>query len=214
MRIVVLSDTHGDLSKIPVPDGDLLLHAGDLTVGGSRAELEQVNEDFGRLPHKRKIAIAGNHDGYLQSHPLEGRALFTNVTYLQDEEVVVDGIKIYGTPWQPEFKQMAFNLKRNSDCLGYRWFSIPEDTDILLTHCPPYKILDRVVGEHCGCLLLDYRLQTMQRPPLLHCFGHIHSGYGMVRGEQTKFVNAACSGALRAPFVIDWDELKRELGRA
>ena len=130
IRLVILSDTHNQENRMPdaVPDGDVLIHCGDLTNVGKARELQIVNEWFGKLPHKTKIAIAGNHDVGLdikqydelwkrfhasnQEDPVENRKIMTNVTMLYDEAITLDcGLKVYGSPYSPEFCNWAFSLK-------------------------------------------------------------------------------------------------------
>lgn len=190
MRIVFLSDTHNRLGSINVPDGDILVHAGDFCGHGRLSEVKQFNDEIGGLPHKHKIVIAGNHDWPLQRQAQEARALLTNVTYLEDERFEVEGLKFYGSPWQPEFFSWAFNLPRKSRELAQKWDSIPPDTDIVITHGPPYGILDKTTSGHfAGCELLRERMAVIK--PQVHVFGHIHEGYGTHQQDTTLFVNAS-----------------------
>ena len=111
MRIVAISDTHHVHDQISIPDGDVIVHAGDLTDTGRLEQLERVNDFFGSLPHAVKLVVAGNHDFCLERTP---QAVLTDCTYLQDEAFVWGGIKFYGSPWQPRFGDMAFNLDRGA----------------------------------------------------------------------------------------------------
>jgi Icc-related predicted phosphoesterase len=206
-RIVCLSDTHNRQGQFDVPDGDILVHAGDLTGRGTLREITAVNEWLGRLPHRHKIVIAGNHDFLFEEENLLARSLLTNATYLQDSEVSADGVKIWGSPWQPWFHDWAFNLRRG-EALREKWELIPEDTDILITHGPPMGILDETAsGERVGCEDLRDRLAAMSAPPGLHVFGHIHEAYGIERAPRTTHVNASiCDLGYRPvnpPIVID-----------
>jgi Icc-related predicted phosphoesterase len=192
MKIVMLSDTHGEHRKVKVPDGDLLIHAGDsMTDGMNPRELEDLNDWFGTLPHPNKILIAGNHDFLFEKVDIT-RGLITNATYLQDEYVHVDGLKIYGSPWQPEFFNWAFNLPRGA-ALKQKWDMIPSNTDILVTHGPPFGYQDTVKHwkgpEHAGCKDLLDRVKEVK--PIIHVFGHIHSGAGYTQDGSTTYVNAA-----------------------
>lgn len=149
------------------------------------------------------VFIAGNHDRKFESHGEQARKVISSRTsnggeiyYLQDSGCEIDGVKFYGSPWQPEFCSWAFNLPRGSK-LKEKWDKIPEGTDVLITHCPPYRILDRThyaYGEEIGCEdLLDTVLKVR---PKLHVFGHCHAGYGMNYHllDGTVFVNAStCS---------------------
>ena len=62
MKLVLISDTHGLHSKVSVPDGDILIHAGDLTNVGKAMEIAEAGEWLRSLPHKHKVVIAGNHE--------------------------------------------------------------------------------------------------------------------------------------------------------
>lgn len=205
MRIVCLSDTHNRQSHIPVPDGDILIHAGDFTMAGRGAEIVEFNAWMGSLPHKHKVVIAGNHDWMFERNLREARSLLTNAVYLQDSEVTIEGLRIWGSPWQPEFFSWAFNLPRG-ERLAEKWRMIPSGVDILVTHGPPLGIGDRVSrGESAGCEDLLRELKRVR--PRLHVFGHIHEGYGASRVEGTLFVNAAtCDEAYlpsQPPIVLD-----------
>jgi len=196
MKIICISDTHGAHRSVSIPDGDLLLHAGDLT---NRGELEQVadfNDWLGGLPHAHKVVIAGNHDFCFENkHRVKAEALLTNATYLFDRSVEIEGLTLYGSPWQPWFGGWAFNRKRGAD-IAEVWEQIPDETDILITHGPPAGILDLCVhGEGAGCKELLYAVEALR--PRLHVFGHIHEAYGEVQAGQqpgqsgTTFVNAS-----------------------
>lgn len=186
--IVAISDTHGLHRSLTIPEGDILVHAGDITRSGELETVVDFNEWLGTLPHQHKIVIAGNHDFCFERDPQRSRALLTNCIYLQDESLTVQGIKFYGSPWQPWFFDWAFNLKRGPE-IREKWNLIPADTDVLITHGPPFGYGDQTArGEKVGCQDL---LQVVERlKPRLHVFGHIHEGYGTSTTESTTFMNA------------------------
>lgn len=189
MRIVCISDTHSRHKKIKVTDGDILVHAGDMSGRGEEWEIKNFNKWLGELPHKHKIVIAGNHDFYFENLPKTARKLITNAIYLEDEELVIDGIKLYGSPWQPFFYNWAFNIRRGK--LFRVWERIPDDVNVLITHGPPYKILDLTEDKReVGCEELLARIDNLKKLKL-HIFGHIHEGYGKVKRGNTLFVNAS-----------------------
>ncbi len=196
MRIVCLSDTHNFHDQIEVPDGDILIHAGDATGRGTVFEITQFAKWFTSLPHKHKIFVAGNHDWLFETDNALARMLVSKVTYLQDSFVEIEGLKIYGSPWQPRFYDWAFNLNRGAE-LAEKWKLIPLDTDILITHGPPNGILDEVPRkyfvENTGCEELIKRVETLSEfgNLKLHIFGHIHCGYGQDEKLGVKFVNAS-----------------------
>ena len=191
VRIICLSDTHGLHNSVPVPKGDILLFAGDLCGPGNLWEVKRFGTWLRNLPHPHKIVIAGNHDwAFEQDRNKAAEALGEGIIYLQDSSVEVEGLKIYGSPWQPEFCNWAFNLKRGPQ-LEEIWSRIPQDTDILITHGPPYGILDKTYdGRSVGCQDLSARLA--QLPKLkAHIFGHIHEAYGREVKDGCVYLNAS-----------------------
>lgn len=189
MRIVCLSDTHGLHAQVEVPEGDILLHGGDLTRMGLLEQLAEAANWLRGLPHRHKVLIAGNHDFCLEQQPEKARKLLGGLTYLEDEFCYCEGLKIYGSPWQPWFHDWAFNLRRGEP-LRKVWRKIPQDTDIVVTHGPPQGILDRCYdGREVGCQDLLERLEVVQ--PRLHVFGHIHEAYGQKQVGETLYVNAS-----------------------
>ena len=196
-KITIISDTHGKHYEITddLSGGDILIHCGDFMNSGryvveAREFLNWFEEIEG---YTHKIFIAGNHDIIFENDPKLALALtsaYKNITYLQDSFIEVEGLKIYGSPWQPEFYNWAFNLPRGA-ALKAKWDLIPEDTDILVTHGPPMGFNDQVngKGESLGCY--DLKQRVLDIKPKLHCFGHIHSGYGIVPEDSTKFINTS-----------------------
>lgn len=182
--------------QLVLPQGDILVHAGDFTGRGKQHEvgdffswLERQSDNF-----KHIVFIAGNHDmSFEYKHPWVVnmlKALPRNVHYLEDSEIVLDGIKFYGSPWQPEFFNWAFNLPRGK-ALAEKWDMIPYDTDVLITHGPPMGVLDYTQRDmwNVGCLHLFDKVQQVK--PKLHVFGHIHEGYGVKEQNGITFVNAS-----------------------
>jgi predicted phosphohydrolase len=188
-----------------IPEGDILIHAGDLTRTGSTAELSNMRSFFSSLPHAQKIIIAGNHDFCFERDKRHAARLLPGTLYLQDSLTEVLGLRIYGAPWQPRFGDFAFNLDRGAP-LKEKWSLIPEKTDILITHGPPAGILDLTdVGHHVGCK--DLLAAVRRIKPKLHVFGHIHCSYGQIECDGTTFVNACtCDegyAPVNQPIVVD-----------
>lgn len=217
LRLVLLSDTHGLHGHINVPEGDVLIHAGDLCNTDSEQDVLRFAAWIDRLPHRWKVVIAGNHDGFFQRQPGLARAyLESGVIYLQDSGCEIEGVRFWGSPWQPCLN-WAFNLPRKGQAIREKWNQIPMDTDVLITHGPPFGILDEVRARMTawgpseegsgplGCEELHIRVQTIK--PKLHVFGHIHDGYGVLQGKETTFVNASiCTEAYKPtnpPIVLD-----------
>ena len=212
-RIVCISDTHNFMEQISVPDGDILVHSGDATIKGTVDEIVVFDHWFSRLPHQYKIFVAGNHDWLFETNNRYARSLLDpKINYLQDSSAIIDGIKIYGSPWQPRFFDWAFNLNRGHE-LAEKWSLIPSDVEILITHGPPNGILDavpRVWGiENTGCEELIKRVDQLAALGTLklHIFGHIHCGYGVDERNGIKFVNASiCDeqySPIQLPVVVD-----------
>lgn len=180
MIIDCISDLHGFRPKLE--GGDLLIVAGDLTARDTRAEHVQITDWMHAQKYKCVVFIAGNHDGEIQDIPRRA----DHVYYLCDSGCEFEGLKIWGSPWTKTFKGMnpkckAFT-KDTEEELSERWEKIPDDIDVLITHSPPYGILDEVEGHHgmldqsVGSCSLRSRLEYIQ--PRLHVFGHIHAWGG------------------------------------
>jgi calcineurin-like phosphoesterase family protein len=170
LKIVALSDTHTMGHRITVPDGDVLVHAGDLTFRGTEDEIRGELGWLESLPHKHKLFVAGNHDfGFDKNAPAEFRgwkvhpsgltpdelelrkkrllADFPGLTYLENSGCEIEGVKFYGSPNQPWFWDWAFNFPKKELKSGITaertWAAIPDDTEVLITHGPPAGIRDR-----------------------------------------------------------------------
>jgi Icc-related predicted phosphoesterase len=225
-RITLISDTHTKhgLIKptIDMPGGDLLLHAGDIMNSGyNKNDIKDFCHWYNSLEHyNHKVFIAGNHDRTFEDSPDVAKQIYYSyhkINYLQDEWIDVDGIKIYGTPWQPEFYNWAFNLPKGGHELMSKWKAIPGDTDILITHVPPQEILD-VSGPPyneplLGCALLRERVDVIK--PKIHVFGHIHGSYGYKFKNGTHFFNASILNEdynyTNRPVTFDWDPETNEI---
>lgn len=192
MRVVFISDTHTH-QDFPMPEGDVLVHAGDATSTGTLPEVAQFLDWFSRLPHRHKIFIAGNHDWLFEREPGLAALLLVEhpeLIYLQDSGVELDGLRFWGSPWQPEFCAWAFNLPRKGRALREAWNRIPLGTDVLITHGPPHGVMDQVRGgPHLGCEELTLRAAVVK--PRVHVFGHIHDGHGVVSDGSRVSVNAS-----------------------
>lgn len=225
MRIVAFSDTHGFHGKIVIPEGDVLVFAGDMSMDRYDGKCSEFISWFVKLPHKHKIFIAGNHDIDIERRLVDlsmAGALPANVHYLEEGSVVIDGVKFHGSPTTPVISgNWAFEAVTSKRDMA--WDFIGDDTQVLITHGPPYKKLDllapqfRREGEnpHVGCPLLLKRIDNL--PDLkVHIFGHIHEQYGTLKTcEETPegavkyidFCNVSICDAdyepINKPIVID-----------
>ncbi|MGD0157601.1 MAG: metallophosphatase domain-containing protein [Terracidiphilus sp.] len=191
MRLVVISDTHGLHDIIEgLPDGDVLVHAGDfMNSGHDPQDIWSFNRWLGEQPFKHRIVCAGNHDRYFETAPQQARNLLTNAIYLENSGATIDNIRFWGSPYTPEFLDWAFMYPRGS---GTRhWDLIPHDLDVLISHGPPFGVLDQTAPSemHLGCEELLKAVEKQK--PRVHLFGHIHGGAGTFESEATRFVNAA-----------------------
>jgi Icc-related predicted phosphoesterase len=208
MKIISISDTHGLHGSLNIPDGDILVHAGDLTRHGTLDDVREFNDFLSTLPHPHKIVIAGNHDFCFEENRKACKEALTNCVYLQDQEVTINGLRFYGSPWQPWFYDWAFNLERGPE-IRTKWDLIPEGIDVLITHGPPYGIGDLTVrGDNAGCQDL---LEVVEKiKPDLHIFGHIHEGHGINSNVATTFINASSCDHLyqpvNPPVVYEYNE--------
>lgn len=207
IKITCISDTHGQHEDVTLPGGDILLHAGDIASNrGDPHELKHFLNWMSEQDYQHKIFIAGNHDFLFQDYPEEIAILlrkhYPKLTYLQDTSVSAMGLQIYGSPWQPWFHSWAFNLPRDGAEIEQKWKDIPADTDILLTHGPPYSIGDRTNrGDFAGCQKLYERLHQLKRLKL-HVCGHIHEGYGTEHLDDLTLVNASVCNLHYAPINL------------
>lgn len=204
VRLVMISDTHE--WSCEVPDGDILIHAGDLTMAGTVNSVDRAGVWLRSLPHKHKIVIAGNHDWLFEKNKnLAKWLLQSDIIYLENEGVEVEGIKLWGSPITPWFFDWAFNVNRGSDIKKY-WDMIPEGLDVLITHGPPQDILDqanpKMNTEHCGCE--DLLMAVKKKKPKIHVFGHIHGGYGFQNRGDTVFYNASIVDEAYQPVNDPW----------
>jgi len=191
MKIICLSDTHGrHWDIINIPAGDVIIQAGDISSTGTHGEIEDFLDWFSSLNFRYKIFIAGNHDFLFQRSPdIARRFIPSGISYLEDDAIEIEGLTFYGSPYTPTFFNWAF-MKNPGKEMMECWAKIPSDLDVLITHGPPYGILDLSRDhKHLGCKDLSNRLREVS--PRLHLFGHIHEGYGILETEIIKYCNSS-----------------------
>jgi predicted phosphodiesterase len=210
----------------------MVIHAGDfMNSGYNPMEAMEFFNWFDKIAiYDHKIFIAGNHDRWMENKSEEALGILTGyktIDYLQDEWMIIgDGdphdpntktAKVYGSPWQPEFYNWAFNLPRNGEELKAKWNTIPDNTDILITHGPAQTYLDTAGAPYntplLGCELLKERIELIK--PKIHVCGHIHGGYGYYYNGHTHFFNASVLNErysyANKPFHFEWDSTTNEI---
>jgi len=193
MKIIHLSDTHGlHRSLRNMPPADLIIHSGDASEGTAREMYDFLNWFFG-LDYRYKIFVAGNHDLCLYGERIEN--LPADCHYLCHSGVTIEGIQFWGVPY--------FASNESNDDTARLITQIPTQTEVLISHRPPYGILDFEKNENWGCL--DLLQAVLKIQPRYHLFGHVHAGYGSEKMQNTTFVNASLISKKRIvhePFAI------------
>lgn len=227
MKITIISDTHGYHRRLNLEGGDMLIHCGDISNIGQRNEVEDFIDWLQNQPYNNKIFCAGNHDKSFspefnsdQSKPIWLKFALQNLNfgtiYLENSEVIINGFKIWGSPYSPWFhgQYWAFNKQRGEE-MKQVWDQIPMDINILLTHGPAFGILDYVPrnGDCAGCE--DLRNKIIDIKPLIHVCGHIHPGYGHHFNGKTHFINASVLNddyiLINKPITLDLNEETKEI---
>ncbi len=198
MKIVTISDTHGRHRRLDFSnykDCDTIIHAGDFTAGRDhegREFFDFINW-FAETPFKNKILISGNHDSFMVHRRHEGLLLMKElgINYLEDDNIVIDGVKIHGSPWTLIFCNWYFMCTEKD--LDLKYSSIDKDTDILVTHGPAYEILDLSLfgNRHTGSYVLKDKIEDELKQLQCHIFGHIHESSGILEQKGVTFINAA-----------------------
>ncbi len=211
MKILHLSDTHGFHSQLPFSrfEGvDVVVHSGDCSNFRDSARNSVEVRDFllwyKAVPVKHKLYVAGNHDTSIERRLVTpGDFAAAGITYLEHSSTSIDGVKFWGSPITPTFGEWAFMKARHK--MWDLWQTIPDDTDVLITHGPPKGVRDLSFNRHgelemCGCHSLMKRCFELRNTLKLMCFGHIHNMDGIDHNQgishysktTTVFSNAAC----------------------
>ena len=223
IKITFISDTHNKHEYLTskaynniLGSGDVLVHAGDISMMGKTGEIKSFLDWFSNVDYTHKIFIAGNHDwGFELVSDIAPEYKEKGVHYLFDSGIEIDGVNFYGSPWQPEFFNWAFNLPRHGEEMKAHWDAIPDNTDILVTHGPAYGYLDIPGGQNIrvGCEMLRERVEAFR--PKIHVFGHIHGSWGHYYNGHTHFFNASVLNEryqyTNSPWNIEWDNITNEI---
>lgn len=178
-------------NQLKLPQGDLLIHAGDMTMRGRQDEVVAFLRWFAAQPFRHRLLIAGNHDFLFEKldHDAIASMIPEEIIYLNDSGVELEGLRIWGSPITPSYFDWAFNRHRGA-AIQKHWALIPADTDLLITHGPVYGFLDlNMMEEHVGCQDLLRKVLTIK--PRAHVCGHIHESYGSIIRSNIRFVNAS-----------------------
>lgn len=180
MKILHLSDTHGNHRKLPpLPQADIIVHSGDMSWNGHEYQIKDFIQWFCDLDYQYKIFVAGNHDDSLYGEQIEG--LPNNCHYLCNSGVEIEGLKFWGIP--------HFVYDDEKGRTPQLMAKIPAETDILVTHRPPFGILDTAGNAYYGCP--DLLQAVLKIRPRYHLFGHIHAACGTEISKHTTFINSA-----------------------
>lgn len=178
MIIDCVSDLHGHYPDLE--GGDVLIIAGDITASDKPYQYIQFFIWLDKQKYKHRILIAGNHDNVFKDYP----PTYGTWHYLCDSGIEIEGVKFWGSPWTNKFPGMnehckAFAVDTQKE-LAVHWAKIPEDTNILVTHSPPFGTLDKTIHDNLvGPISLSQKLWCLQNLKL-HVFGHIHESYGKI----------------------------------
>lgn len=201
-KVVMISDTHGFhrdpfFDELLEMDGDLLIHAGDLSMSGELDVLYDVNKWFWELGKKFNdiVVIGGNHDRSLGNKDMLAYKIFTGATYLEESSVRINDKLIWGSPYTPWAFTTIANMFAFAKLRDKMTWNIPKDVDIAVTHCPPYGYGDLLAehssdpNTHIGDRKLLDKLWEIK--PELNVCGHIHESYGIVETKDITFVNCS-----------------------
>jgi Icc-related predicted phosphoesterase len=229
VKICVISDTHTKEKKLTIPECDILIHCGDFTWDGKYWDVKRFYWWLQKQPATYKVIIAGNHEiTFDKNHSKYNpscRALLAgcpdeDIYYLENSGIELFNLKIYGTPYTPEFYGWGFNgivdrdlpFKRGTS-LSEMHAQIPEDVQVLICHGPPYDILDVSEREDERTGSVEMRKLTHEKLMQLRLYlcGHIHEARGiLVADGGVTFINAATLArdytTIRPPVIVTLDE--------
>jgi Icc-related predicted phosphoesterase len=213
LKIVIISDVHCKFNKLKIPECDILISCGDYSFLGQPHEVKNFHKWFSKQNAKHKISVQGNHEKGVESAFSFSKQIAEeycpDIIFIDEGLVEIEGLKIWCSAITPFFFNWAWNRYRGEE-IKKHWDRIPIDTDILVTHGPPYGILDTVKTHdpimNLGCEELTNKIKELEQLKI-HCFGHIHDGYGVFDNGTVKFVNASICNEqykpVNLPIVID-----------
>lgn len=192
MKICAVSDTHSRHWDLIIPKCDIFVFAGDAEINSTIA-LHDFNDWLATINSKYgNIIIGGNHDTYVEKiGEARCKYILTNGVYLQDNGIIINDLKFYGSPRSPAFNNWSFMYPRQSKEGFDVWKNIPKNTDVLITHTMPYAILDTNRGmHHCGCEILAREIYNKNIK--IQIGGHLHQeGNTFLEQDGIKFYNVS-----------------------
>lgn len=198
-----MADSHEWHRHLEIPQCDLLLHAGDASYLSLKSSaIDDFDAWLGEVPARHVIFVPGNHDRFAIPGNLRKRKL-RNARILTNHLAEIMGLRIWGSSLMPLDGTAVDDPSAEERRRIYA--QIPEKVDILITHYPPYGVLDSTDGDqsHAGCRELLKAIKCVK--PRVHIFGHVHGARGMVESEHTTFINATvldATGGLLSPFTM------------
>jgi len=211
VKVVAISDTHNNHDKVVIPPCDILIHAGDESMRGTKEETEAFARWLDKQPAKHIVWIPGNHSVKMEAHWPRSKRWLSDISprtnVLMNSHVTLEGLKIWGSPVTPWFHDWAWNVLRGPAIKKY-WDMIPDDTNIVVTHGPPHGVLDKVHPgtpweDSVGCEELKKAMARVK--PKLMVFGHIHEGYGCQLDQGTIYCNASIMDTSYQPVHAPWE---------
>lgn len=212
MRIVAISDTHLQHDKITIPDGDILIHAGDFSVDATMKDVIDFASWIKAQPHQYKLAIPGNHDRICEDNMKLCKEILDPIPFEDAGTVKLAGLYFLCYSWTPAPQANSrWKFHHFSNDKFEKFWEYAPPLDYLVTHGPPQGILDKVAHTYPGeCPFVgEYymRKYVLDYQPKIHIFGHIHESYGTTTIGNTRFFNASVCDLrykpTNPPFVID-----------
>jgi Icc-related predicted phosphoesterase len=221
MKIVAISDVHAKWQKLQIPECDILISAGDYSFRGEKHLVKNFHEWLNKQEAGYIISVQGNHETWVEQNFQEAKELAEKVCpgvhFIDEGLVEIEGIKIWCSAIQPWFHNWAWNRHRGAE-IKRHWDLIPVDTNILVTHGPPYGVLDEVVRADgssynppnlAGCEELAKKILDLKQLDL-HFFGHIHCGAGQKHVNGVSYYNASICDEMYMPSnpitVVDYEK--------
>ena len=212
MKIVCFSDTHGQhrskkLNKwFQDNPADMLIFAGDYQLNS-----DDTGEDFidwvSGLSYKYKIITAGNHDNNFEITKKKSEE-YSDINFLIHNNIEIEGIKFFASAYSRTFGHWSFMT--DEDTLEYLYKKIPNNTEVLITHTPPFKKLDLTFLEvNAGSTSLINRIENL--PNLKYnIFGHIHEAYNTITKKGVKYINCSVVNEIyqmvNEPYIFEFEK--------